>query len=58
MFSHPNTIITSAELHRDDLLATAAHERRTAGISGPAVEWRSLAVRISAFVALILGVRG
>jgi hypothetical protein len=58
MFSHPDTIVTSAALHRDDLLATAASERRTAGMSGPAVEWRSLAIRISAFVALVLGVRG
>jgi hypothetical protein len=58
MFSHPNTIITSADLHRDDLLATAARERRTAGIAGPAVEWWSLAVRISAVVALVLGGRG
>jgi hypothetical protein len=24
MFSHPNSIITSADLHREDLLATAA----------------------------------
>ena len=37
MVSHPNTIITSADLHRQDLLATAARERRAAGVSGPAL---------------------
>ena len=58
MLSHPNTIITAAGLHREELLATAASERRTAGMSGPALEWRSLAIRISAVVALILGLRG
>jgi hypothetical protein len=58
MFTHPDTVITSAGLHRQDLLATATRERRAAGVSGPALEWRSLAIRISAFVALVLGVRG
>ena len=56
-------IITPTEIRvtdnrRQDLLTTAAHERRAADVSGPAVEWRSLAIRISAFVALVLGVRG
>ena len=56
-------IITPTEIRvtdnrRQDLLASAARERRTAGISGPSVEWRSLAIRISAFMALVLGVRG
>ena len=56
-------IITPTEIRvtdnrRQDLLATAARERRTAGISGPALEWRPFAVRISAVVALVLGLRG
>jgi hypothetical protein len=56
-------IITPTEIRvtdnrRQDLLTTAAHERRAADVSGPSVEWRSLAIRISAFVALVLGVRG
>ena len=56
-------IITPTEIRvtdnrRQDLLASAARERRTAEISGPSVEWRSLTIRISTFVALVLGVRG
>ncbi len=56
-------IITPTEIRvtdnrRQDLLATAARESRTTAISGPAAEWRSLAVRISAVVALVLGLRG
>jgi hypothetical protein len=58
MFSHPNSIITSADLHREDLLATAVRERSAAGVSGPAFDWRSLAARVAAVVALCLGMRG
>lgn len=58
MFSHPNTIITFAELHRQDLLATATHERQAATVVAPALPWRMLAVRVVAFVAMFLGVRG
>ena len=43
---------------RQDLLATAARERSAAGVSGPAIEWRSLATRVAALVALCLGLRG
>ena len=52
------TEIRVTDNRRQDLLATAARERRTAGVSGPALEWRSLAVRISAVVAVFLGLRG
>ena len=41
-----------------DLLATAARERGATGISGPAIESRSLAARVAAVVALFLGMRG
>lgn len=58
MFPHTNTIITSGDLHRQDLLATAARERQAAGVSGPALSWRPLAVRVLALVVLCLGVRG
>ena len=58
MFEHPNTIVTSGDLHRQDLLATAARERRAAGVSSPALSWRPLAVRVLALVALSLGLRG
>ena len=57
MFPGANTIITFADMHREDLLATAARERRVAGVSGPAFQWRPFAVRISAVVALVLGLR-
>ncbi|MDF3042412.1 MAG: hypothetical protein K0Q71_5118 [Thermomicrobiales bacterium] len=58
MFSHPNTIITSAGLHRDDLLAIAARERQAATVAAPALPWRAIAVRVVTVVALCLGVRG
>ena len=58
MGPHPNTILTFAELHRQDLMATHARERRAAGVSGPAIEWRSRAARVAALVALCLGMRG
>jgi hypothetical protein len=58
MFSHPNTIITAAGLHRDDLLATAIRERRAATVEAPALPWRAIAIRVVAVVALCLGVRG
>ena len=58
MGSHPNTILTFAELHRQDLLATHVRERRAAGVSGPALAWRTLAIRVVAIVVLCLGVRG
>ena len=56
-------IITPTEIHvtdnrRQDLLATAARERSAAAVSGPAFEWRSLAARVAAVVALCLGMRG
>ena len=58
MFEHPNTIVTTGDLHRRDLLAAAARERRAAGVSGPALSWRPLAVRAVALVAVSLGLRG
>ena len=58
MFEHPNTIVTSGDLHRQDLLAAAARERRAAGVSGPALSWRPLVVRVLALVALSLELRG
>ena len=58
MVPHPDSIVTSAALHREDLLAAAARERRAAGVSGPALQWHPLAVRVLALVALFLGVRG
>jgi len=58
MFPEANTIITFADMHREDLLTTAARERRSAGVSGPALQWRPLAIRVVAVVALCLGVRG
>ena len=56
-------IITPTEIRvtdnrRQDLLATAARERSAAGVSGPAIEWHSLAARVAAVVALCLGMRG
>jgi hypothetical protein len=56
-------IITPTEIRvtdnrRQDLLANAARERSMAGVSGPAIEWRSLAARVAALVALCLGMRG
>ena len=58
IFLHPNTIITSVDLHREDLLATTARERRAAVVATPALPWRALAIRVVAFAALFLGVRG
>jgi hypothetical protein len=58
IFTHPDTIITSAALHREDLLATAAHERQAATVANPAMPWHMLAIRVAVFVALFLGVRG
>ena len=58
MFPEANTIITFADMHREDLLTTAVRERRAAGVSGPALQWRPLAIRVVAFVALCLGIRG
>jgi hypothetical protein len=55
MFPEANTTITFADMHREDLLATAARERRMAGVSGPALSWRPLAVRVLALVAVLLG---
>ena len=58
MFEHPNTIVTSGDLHRQDLLATAARERQAAAFVVPALPWRTVAVRVVALVALCLGMRG
>jgi hypothetical protein len=58
MFEHPNTIVTSGDLHRQDLLATAARERQAATVLAPALPWRMVAVRVVAIVALCLGMRG
>ena len=58
MVPHPNTIITFADLHREDLLATAARERWAVTVVAPALAWRTLAIRVVAFVALCLAVRG
>jgi hypothetical protein len=58
MVPHPNTIVTFADLHRQDLLASAAHERRAATVVAPALPWRTLAIRAVALVALFLGTRG
>jgi len=58
MFSHPNTIIMFADLHREELLATAVRERRATAVVDPALPWRTLAIQVAAFVALCLGVRG
>ena len=57
MVPHPNTIVTFAALHREDLLATTARERRAAGIPGPALQWRTLAIHVASVVAVFLGVR-
>jgi hypothetical protein len=56
-------IITPTEIRvtdnrRQDLLATAARERSASGVSGSTVEWRSLAARVAAVVALVCGLRG
>lgn len=56
-------IITPTEIRvtdnrRQDLLADAARERSTAGVSGPAMEWRLLTARVAALVALCLSLRG
>jgi hypothetical protein len=58
MFEHPNTIVTSGDLHRQDLLATAARERQAASAAAQALPWRMLAIRVVALVALCLGIRG
>jgi len=58
MFTHPDTIITFANLHREDLLTTATRERRAATVVAPALPWRMLAIRVVAFLTLCLGVRG
>jgi len=58
MFTHPDTIITFADLHRDELLTTATRERQAATVAAPPLPWRMLAIRVVAFVALCLGVRG
>ncbi len=55
MVPHPNSIITAAELHRQDLLATVARERRAAIVVAPAPPWRPLAARVLALVALSFG---
>ena len=58
MALHPDTIIAFAGLHREELDATAASERRTPGVSGPDLQWRPLALRVLALVAVFLGLRG
>jgi hypothetical protein len=58
MFSHPDTIITATHLHCEELLATAARERRAATLVAPALPWRVLAIRAVACVAAFLSVRG
>ena len=58
MFRHPDTIIMFAGLHREELLNSHGRERRAAGVSGPALSWRPLAIRVLALVALSLGLRG
>ena len=57
MIITPTEIRVTQNRHQD-LLATAARERSAAGISGPAIEWRSLAARVAAVVALCLGMGG
>jgi hypothetical protein len=57
MFQHPDTIATCADLHRHDLLATAANERQAQSAARPAPEWHSLAVRAFALLSLLLGLR-
>jgi hypothetical protein len=56
MVPNPSTFITLADLHRQDLLATAERERRAATVAAPAPSWRALAIRVVAFVVLFLGV--
>ena len=58
MGPHPNTIITFADLRRQDLLTTVARERQAATVAAPALAWRMLAVRIVAFATMFLGLRG
>jgi hypothetical protein len=58
MFSHPDTITTATQLYREELLATAARERRAATLVAPALPWRALAIRAVACVAAFLSVRG
>ena len=36
MFTHPDTVITFADLHREDLHTTAARERRAVTVVAPA----------------------
>jgi hypothetical protein len=58
MFSHPDTMIESIQLHREELLAAAARDRRAATLVAPALPWRALAIRAVACVAAFLSVRG
>jgi hypothetical protein len=56
-------MITPTDIHvaadrRQDLLATAARERRAAPVAAPALLWHTLAIRAVAFVAALLSVRG
>ena len=58
MGPHPNTINTFADLRCQDLLATVAWERQAATVVAPTLPWRMLSVRIVAFAAMFLGLRG
>ena len=58
MFPYPDTMTTLTLLHREELLATAARERRAATLVAPALPWRALAIRAVACVAAYLSVRG
>ena len=58
MVPHPSTICTFGDLHRQDLLATAARDRLAAPVAAPALPWRALAIRVVAVAAVFLGVRG
>ena len=57
MIITPTEIRVTQNRHQD-LLATAARECSAAGVTGPPIEWRSLAARVAALVALCLGMRG
>lgn len=51
MISHADTIHAMTDLHRHDLLSTAARERRAATAVGSASPWRPLALRALAHMA-------
>jgi hypothetical protein len=53
-----NTIITVADLYREDLLATAARVRQVATVLAPDLPWRMQSVRVVALTVRTLGLRG